>query len=377
MTTKVATALASGSVPEVKAELLRKLDEGLGGRTPALALVFASTQQPLGELLPGLARRWPAAVVLGASTAGEFTERGDAKGAAVVVAIAGDYRVFAGLGEGLRADPEGAVNQAVGGLPTEVEGYPYRTAILLLDPLAGNGEEVTLLTAAVLGEGVRLAGGAAGDDLRMTGTLVGLGERAVGDALVVAMVFSRQPLGVGASHKHVPLSGPLRVTRAEGNRVVEIDGQPAYPLWLRETHERAAQAGIDPAALDEGALTAGFLLRYEAGLATGGEYKIRAPLSVNQDGSLNFACGVPEGSVFRIMESFPAWQIESAREAARLAREQLGGGQVAGAVVFDCICRNLILGEGFGGGDGGHLRRARGGAHRGLRDLRRDRARCR
>lgn len=39
--------------------------------------------------------------------------------------------------------------------------------------------------------------------------------------------------------------------------------------------------------------------------------------------------------------------MASAREAARRARLQLGDSHVAGALVFDCICRKLILGEQF------------------------------
>ncbi len=51
--------------------------------------------------------------------------------------------------------------------------------------------------------------------------------------------------------------------------------------------------------------------------------------------------------MIRITESVAARQIESAREAARRARRQLGESRAAGAIVFDCICRNLILGDDF------------------------------
>ena len=37
----------------------------------------------------------------------------------------------------------------------------------------------------------------------------------------------------------------------------------------------------------------------------------------------------------------------SAREAARRARSGLGSKNAAGALVFDCICRNLILKQDF------------------------------
>jgi len=215
-----------------------------------------------------------------------------------------------------------------------------------LDPLAGNGEEVTLLTASQLGVDAPLAGGAAGDDLRMKSTVVSCGAEASSNAVVIAQIFSKEPLGLGVCHGHTPLSPPLRVTRASGNVVEQIDGRPAWDVWLEQTRARARERGIDlssMSAADEG----GYLLRYEAGIAAGAEFKIRAPLSRTKEGAISFACGIPEGTVFRITESAPESQVASAREAARRARVQLGGRPARGALVFDCICRNLILGAGF------------------------------
>jgi methyl-accepting chemotaxis protein len=164
--------------------------------------------------------------------------------------------------------------------------------------------------------------------------------------VVIAQIFSKAPLGLGVCHGHKPLSDPLRVTKAHGNVVEEIEGRPAWDVWRERTRDAAMSHGIDVdnlASADEGS----FLLRFEAGLAAGNEYKIRAPLSRTSDGAIQFACGVPEGAVIRITESAPKDQVQSAREAARRARAKLGSGQAAGAVVFDCICRNLILRDGF------------------------------
>ncbi len=345
MKTTISTALAGGSAAEVVQEIGRELRAGLAQESPALVMAFASTAQPLGEVTAGLSAAFPGAIVLGASTAGEFTQDRDAKGSTAAFALAGDYRVFAGMGDGLKAEPERAVARAVEGLPSSLHGYPHRTALLLLDPLAGNGEEATLLAAAHLGADVRLAGGAAGDDLHMKSTRVACGSRAEGDAVVVAVVFSKSPLGVGVCHGHQPVSPQLRVTRAEGNVVREIEGRPAWNVWVEQTAHLARQHGYDPAHMtseQEGA----YLLRYEAGLATGSEYKIRAPLSRSSDGAIHFACGIAEGSVIRITESVAERQVDSARQAARRARAQLAG-PPAGALVFDCICRNLILDRDF------------------------------
>ncbi|HEY4118198.1 MAG TPA: FIST N-terminal domain-containing protein [Byssovorax sp.] len=347
MPTLIATALADGSAHEAAARLISDVRAQLGGASPALVAVFASTAQPLGDVATAVGEAFRDAVVIGASTAGEFTELGDAKRSASVFALAGDYRVHAGIGAGQRENAERAVARALEGMPTEVAGYPHRTAILLLDPLAGNGEEVTLITASLLGPDVKLAGGAAGDDLAMKSTEVSLGGRAASDSIVLAMIFSKHPLGVGASHGHRALSAPLRVTKASGNVVHTIEGRPAWDVWLEQTRGRAAEEGIDAANLARGE-EGSYLLRYEAGLAAGdGALKVRAPLSRSDDGSISFACGIPEGSIIRITESTSARQVESAREAARLARLELGDAQPAGALVFDCICRNLILGGAF------------------------------
>jgi methyl-accepting chemotaxis protein len=284
-------------------------------------------------------------VVIGASTAGEFTEKRELKSSVSLFALAGDYRIHAGIGLGLKADPEGALRRALEGLPSAVNGYPHRTAILLLDPLSGNGEEAALIAASLLGEDARLAGGAAGDDLKMQATFVACDDRTANDAAVLALIFSKAPLGVGVCHGHVPISDPVTITRAEGNVVHEIDGRPAWDVWQDKTRQNAARAGIDVDAMPKEA-EGGYFLRYEAGLTAGDQdFKIRAPLS-RSGGSISFACGIPEGAVVRITESIPERQVDSAREAARRARAGVRG-KVAGAIVFDCICRALILGPQF------------------------------
>ena len=348
----VATAAAHGPALQAATELRDALLAKLGGRQPALVMFFASTAQPLAEVAPVLTAAFPCAQVLGASTAGEFTELGDTKGSLAGVAIAGDFVVHAALAEGLAGSAETAVASALESLPRSLEGYPYRTALLLLDPLAGNGEEATLITAAMLGPDFPLAGGAAGDDLAMSRTEVSVGARAATDALVIGLLFSTAPCGVGVCHGHEPISEPLTVTRAEGSKVHEVDGKPAWDVWVEHTREAAAKVGLDPANLSDDQL-GGFLLRYEAGLASGQEYKIRAPLSRDEHGGLGFACGIPQGATIRITEGAPEGQIAAARTAARRARDKLDGRATAGAIVFDCICRNLILDERFRDAIGG------------------------
>jgi methyl-accepting chemotaxis protein len=151
---------------------------------------------------------------------------------------------------------------------------------------------------------------------------------------------------VGVAHGHGGLSEPLTVTSAAGATVKTVNNQPAWEVWKKHTRAAAASRGINVDTLAEKDLGA-FLLTFEAGLNTPDGLKIRAPLSRGEDGSLSFACGIAEGSDIRITESTPTRQVASAVDAANRAREALGGRKVAGALVFDCICRNLILGGQF------------------------------
>jgi methyl-accepting chemotaxis protein len=346
MTNKIATGLAGGTPHDASRALHESLRLQLEGTRPELVLLFASTKQPLAALMTEMQGCFPDSLLLGASTAGEFTEQGDAKGAVAACAITGDIRVQAGMAENLKEDVVLAMQTATGALSKEIDGYPHRAALLLLDPLTGSGEEATLLAASLLGPNTPLAGGAAGDDLRMQSTQVGLGTRVASGAAVVAILHSKRPFGIGVAHGHRPLSGVLRVTRAEGNTVHELDGKPAWKVWAERTRESAAVRNINPDDLAPADLGA-YLLRYEAGLRVGEDYKIRAPLGRGADGSLSFACGIAQGAEIQITESVPERQIESARRAAQLARAGVGGAKVCGALVFDCICRNLIWGPRF------------------------------
>ncbi|MFO0682412.1 MAG: FIST C-terminal domain-containing protein [Sandaracinus sp.] len=343
MTTQTASlAAAAESTP-------RQLDEALErqlGASPDFVCVLASPSLPLDTIVAGLAA--PGRTVVGASTAGEFTGERETRGGLALIAISSDeLRFTAGIGGGLRESPEAAVASALEGQPDAIEGFPYRTGITFLDPLAGNGEEASLLVAERLGDGTPLVGGAAGDDLRMVETRVACGATTRSNAIVVAQVFSRRPLAVGVAHGHRALSGPLRVTRASGATVHEIEGRPAWDVWREVTRARARERGIDVDALPPSEAP-GFLLRFEAGLANGEGYKIRAPLSLGEGGSIQFAAAIPEGAVVRVTESDERSQLESARLAAERARAGIEG-EVAGAIVFDCICRKLILGDGFEG----------------------------
>jgi hypothetical protein len=312
---------------------------------PQFCITFASSKYNYAEVLRGIKSVAPDTQLIGCSSAGEFTEEAVEKESVVCAFIASStHKFFTGLGNGIKEDPVKAIEEAVAGFPTTIDGYPHSSAIILIDGLCGVGEEVCMSALSVLGPTVRFVGGAAGDDLKLLETKVFFGEQSTSDATAVCLLSSKSPVAVGVKHGHCAFSEPLTLTKTHGSTVVEINGKPAFAVWKEHTRERAMNKGIDVDKLSSPSDIGNFLLQYEAGLLAGPEYKLRAPLSVNQNQSLNFVCTMVEGSVIRIMESPNRYyQIASAKQAAELAVKSARGAKLAGAIVFDCVCRNAIL----------------------------------
>lgn len=313
---------------------------------PVLICAFASSHYPLAQVLERLEAAWPQATVLGASSSGEFNEAAEAPQSISAWALWGDFRVHSAMQAGLKDAPESVVEGLAAQLGQHYESHPHRVGVLLLDALSGRGEEATLLAATVF-DGptpARLVGGAAGDDLAMEATWVGVNGQVARDAMALVFLHSRSPFGIGVEHGHAASSAPIEVTRASGNVVYELDGRPAWDVWQERIAAMTGASDFD--TLDGNAL-ARFFFTYSASLASGTEIKVRAPLQRLEGGALSFACGIPEGSVIRVTDSTVQRQLDSARAAAVKARDQLGGRPCAGALVFDCVCRKLILGDGF------------------------------
>ena len=355
MGTKLASGLGKGENGAVAAtEAVLQAKEKLGDDHIDLSLVYSSTTYDLKEVVDAVRGATNKAPLIGASSAGEFTEEKVEKGSVAVSLLSSDeIKIFTTLAEGIQQDPEAATKEVVAKLPDNVEGYPYLTAILMIDGLSGVGEEVTVLASYLFGEELKIVGGMAGDDFKMEKTFVFSNDKVCTNALSVCLLASKMPLFTGVKHGHTPLSRALKATRTNGNVLYEVNKRPAWEVWKEETAEAARKRGIDVEQIKTPAETAQFFTNFILGLATEkeGEYKIRWPISINDDGSLNFTCGIAEGATFRIMDgSNLENQIKASEDAARIAKqsaENTGYSEFAGCIVFDCAVRQLMLEDRF------------------------------
>ncbi len=355
MGTKFSTGFskAKGSAVAAKEAVMTAKEKLEGGRVD-LSMVYVSTEYDYTKVVDTVRKATNNAHLIGASSAGEFTEERVASGSVIVGLLSSDdIKVFTALAEGVKEDPEAAMRKVAADLRHKLEGYPYLTAIILVDGLSGVGEEVVLLTSYLPGHNLKAVGGMAGDDFKMEKTFVFSDDKVCPNALSVCLLASKMPLFYGVRHGHTPLSKELRASRTKGNVLYEIDGRPAWEIWKKETAHAARERGIDVEQLKKPAEIARFFTNYILGLSTGKEdqYKIRWPASLNKDGSLNFTCGIAQGAVFRIMDgSNLENQINALEKAAWIAEESAknaGYSEFAGIIVFDCAVRQFMLGDRF------------------------------
>jgi len=313
----------------------------LGSARPTYGFLFASPGLDLAAALEG-ARSASGAEMVGCTTAGEITGRGLAHGSVAVMLVASDVTLQARYAGGLKADPRkvaGALWSGVGDLKkaAAARGQRHLTTVLFTDGLAATGEKLVgeLYDQRVQG-GAQIVGGAAGDEGRFVATSVGAAGQVGSDAAAALHVFGSAPWGVGIDHGLRPTTKPMRVTKADGNVVQEIEGRPAFAVY----EQHAAEHGVRLTKENTGA----YMIANELGLHFFERIsRARAPLSVGADGSLTCAGDIPRGSMVSILDGDPGSMVAAARSAATQARAGLGQREAAGVLLFDCVCRGMIL----------------------------------
>jgi hypothetical protein len=348
MDTRVGTGAGSHASAEVAvAEAANAALASLGGAPPSYGFLFASPRLDLGAALT-LTRDIAGAEIIGCTTAGEITGAGATSRGVAIMLVASDATTKVQMVSGLKAHPERAARELVADLAPVKKAAGARdqrclSTVLLTDGLAGTGERlVNELYGSRIQSGTQVVGGAAGDDGKFTATLVGTSSagKANTDAAVALHVFSARKWGIGVNHGLRPTTKQMRVTKAEGNVVAEIDGQPAFAAYERHAAARGIRLTPDNASA--------YMIANELGLHFFERIgRARAPLSVGPGGSLVCASDVPRGSMVSILDGDPDSMVAAAQTAAEEARVSLDGATAAGVLLFDCVCRGMILKDEF------------------------------
>ena len=314
----------------------------LEGTPPDAVILFVSPKYDAAELVACVVDRCSAKIIIGCSSAGEFTSDTHGDGRACAIAIRSSSLQFAvGIGRGISTNRRKAAEDMVRDFRCGEEGSnEYCSALILTDALAGHADELIEELTLKTGGSHQFFGGGAGDDANFKRTQVFLGKELASDAAVALEIISEKPIGIGVRHGWSPATAPMRVTESRGAVLISLSASPILDVFREHaetTNQKFDQADPMP-----------FFLHNILGIETGDGYKLRVPLAVNPDGSVLCAAEIPQGAAVCIMSTDVASAKEAAANATRAALDQLNGHQPGVALFFDCVATRLRMGREFG-----------------------------
>ncbi len=346
----MATRVATGSsiLSQTEAATKGALRAGMASlrAEPSVGILFGSSKHDLKRALAVAAETMPRTAFVGASTAGEITERGSTHGALSAVLLSSDDLAFSIKTAGAVSRDHGRAAQL---LCSDLEsttgaalarGLAYSTTVLLADTLTSPAEWLVSAMRKLSKPHHRIVGGAPGDDGALKATYAGIPGQVDVDMAAALHLFTRQPWGIGVEHGLRPVTEKKTVTKASGPVIEEIDGKPAFQMFEDYIRQHGLHVPADKMVE--------FVIRNELGVFFFDDIcKVRAIHQIRPDGALVSTGEIPVGSSICIVTGDPEALIAASRRAAEEARQGLKGAPAAGVLVFSCFCRTLILGNDF------------------------------
>ncbi len=300
--------------------------------TAQLVLLFGDTLVLSdASLLYQIRTRFPTALIVGCSTAGEICGTEVCTDSLVLTAVSFASTRVGGamirLGEA--EDSEQAGTRLAQGL--EKDGLVH--VLVLSDGLRVNGTDLVRGLVRHLPPQVSVTGGLAGDSDRFKNTcVVWNGEVVNGAIAAVGFYGDSLEIGYGSLGGWDPFGPERLITRSRGNVLYELDGQSALELYRKYLGEHAS-----------GLPATGLLFPLSLRTDVDDTPVVRTILAINEEEqSMTFAGDMPEGTYARLMKANFDRLIDGAVGAAERSVKPLGSDPDL-ALLISCVGRRMIL----------------------------------
>ena len=315
------------------AEALDACAATLGGKTPQAGLLYAGIEQDFQALLDGVEARYPGIQLIGGTTHGEISSAGFGEDSVALMLFHSDRLEFgAGVGEGVRADPEGAAKRAVA-MARDGLAQPVRLAVTVPEGLGIEVKKVVDVIHAEIGEQATLCGGMAGDQVRFQQTHQFCNGRVYTDAVPVLLFGGPLAVATGVASGWIPMGEEHRLTKVNGQTIVEMDGEPVRDVWHRYFGSFDIRGSRNQFAIYPG----------ESDGRQAQEFYLCAPSHFQEDGTMVTLNPVIPGARIRFADATRDQVLGGAATSVDNARASFVGEPEA-ALVFSCAGRHATLG---------------------------------
>ena len=218
-----------------KRAVLELLETAYGSEEPnaALILLNATVGHDLGDLSAAVRQQCPGARVLASSCAGVVGPAGPGESIhdIVLMGIGGEGLQIAHV-DGLYGPTSFAKGVELG-LGLQQAPQPVRMVYLLASGIDIANDQLIAGLESVLGPEVVIFGATSSDQMQGVATFQAIdGQIFQHAAFAVGFWDPTLAVETSATHGFVAVGEPRQVTRAEGNRIIELDGQPAWTAYL-------------------------------------------------------------------------------------------------------------------------------------------------
>ncbi len=258
-------------------------------------IFFCSSRYDLGKIAEAIEQQFTCPV-MGCTSSGEIGSTYQDGGIVGVSFSADTFAIHTAIIDNLREfqikSSQNIVDSLVRNLSISEKLDPEKMfGFLVVDGLSLQEEQIVSCLHQSL-DGVSLFGGSAGDDLAFDETHVFYNGAFHSGAAVFSLIESRLPFKTFKFQHYKPSEKDMVITEADPatRRVLEINGGPA------------AQELAEVIGIKKEELTLKVYSTHPVMLQIGNDWYVRAIQSVNDDGSITFACAIDRGLPLTIGE---------------------------------------------------------------------------
>ena len=306
--------------------------------------VVSTVDQPLEAIAGELAAAAPGVPVFGATSfQGVFTPDGFRRGAYLLLGEAGDGVEVAVAS----SDAEGDAARAAAARAARVlrEGLGHTPNVVLMHAIPGNEETILAGIDDAFGGLVPVYGGSAADDDLSGAWAIVHGAEVLRRGFVIVGFRTQRPVRGDFLGGYLPAGPRGWVTRCEGRRLHEIDGEPAaavYNRWTGGSIAGVIEAGGGQVLAETSLYPVARQVDSVLGVPL---YLLSHPEAVAEDGrALDFFTRFERGDEVLLMQGSEGALV---RRAGRLVSSALGTAEpevLAGSILVYCGgCVGAIL----------------------------------
>jgi hypothetical protein len=305
-----------------------------------LVIINASIGHNLRELIAQTHLQCPNARVVAASCAGVVGREGVSESMKDVALMAIRGREFA-LAHVDGIDGHNAYEKAHELATALKQANPDSNMVYLIAPgIDIANDRVIAGFESVLGAEVTLFGATTSDNMRGLATFQAIDDQ-VFEHAAFAVGFSDPSLEVDtqATHGFVASGEPLLVTRAEGHKILELNGRPAWPEYL-------ARLGLPESATLADSIPIGAVaeqLPPELARAYGNDHILRVITHHDPDGALHYATTCPVGTRLWLTERDEERIFKDLDRLIAAMLVQARGRKPVAVFQADCLARGRRL----------------------------------